>query len=151
MVTVSSSLKPLREEAADCRAYPLWKNATQTVFDEGPQHAQAMLVGEQPDDKEDLGGKPFVGPVGKMLDRTLEEAASTARKSTWVPALRCTAEEALHRVRDTQHHAAAARLTAASASEVKVWSVFFSSCSVSSSNRTASFMPSCWAHCLSVP
>jgi uracil-DNA glycosylase len=68
------SLKTLRSEAADCRACPLWKDATQTVFGEGPQTAQMMLVGEQPGDKEDLAGKPFVGPAGQMLDRALEEA-----------------------------------------------------------------------------
>ena len=70
----SGSLKALREEASNCRACPLWKDATQTVFGEGPQHAQMMLVGEQPGDKEDLAGKPFVGPAGLMLDRALEEA-----------------------------------------------------------------------------
>jgi DNA polymerase len=64
----------LREEAAACRACPLWKNATQTVFGEGPTHARIMLVGEQPGDKEDLAGHPFVGPAGQMLDRALEEA-----------------------------------------------------------------------------
>ena len=64
----------LREEAAHCRACPLWKDATQTVFGEGPQTARIMLVGEQPGDKEDLAGKPFVGPAGQMLDRALEEA-----------------------------------------------------------------------------
>jgi uracil-DNA glycosylase len=69
-----SSLTTLREEASGCRACPLWKDATQTVFGEGPQHAQVMLVGEQPGDKEDLAGKPFVGPAGQMLDRALEEA-----------------------------------------------------------------------------
>ena len=67
-------IETLREEAADCRACPLWKDATQTVFGEGPQNAQMMLVGEQPGDKEDLAGKPFVGPAGQMLDRALEEA-----------------------------------------------------------------------------
>jgi uracil-DNA glycosylase len=72
--TSSDTIKALRVEAADCRACPLWKNATQTVFGEGPQHAQVMLVGEQPGDKEDLAGKPFVGPAGQMLDRALEEA-----------------------------------------------------------------------------
>jgi uracil-DNA glycosylase len=72
--TTVSSLKTLREEAANCRACPLWKDATQTVFGEGPQHARVMLVGEQPGDKEDLAGKPFVGPAGQMLDRALEEA-----------------------------------------------------------------------------
>ena len=80
MASVSSSLKTLREEAADCRACPLWKNATQTVFGEGPQRAQAMLVGEQPGDKEDLAGKPFVGPAGQMLDRALEEAGIDRKK-----------------------------------------------------------------------
>jgi DNA polymerase len=64
----------LREEAAHCRACPLWKDATQTVFGEGPQTARIMLVGEQPGDKEDLAGKPFVGPAGQMLDRALQEA-----------------------------------------------------------------------------
>ncbi len=67
-------IETLREEAAGCRACPLWKNATQTVFGEGPQNAHMMLVGEQPGDKEDLAGKPFVGPAGQMLDRGLEEA-----------------------------------------------------------------------------
>ena len=69
-----SSLKSLRDEASRCRACPLWKDATQIVFGEGPQHAQVMLVDEQPGDKEDLAGKPFVGPAGQMLDRVLEEA-----------------------------------------------------------------------------
>src|SRR5947209_2464655 len=72
--TSTSSLKTLREEAAHCRACHLWKNATQTVFGEGRQTAQIMLVGEQPGDKEDLSGKPFVGPAGQMLDRALEQA-----------------------------------------------------------------------------
>jgi uracil-DNA glycosylase family protein len=64
-------------------ACPLWKAATQTVFGEGPQLAQVMLVGEQPGDKEDLAGKPFVGPAGLMLDRGLEEA-SIDRKNAYV-------------------------------------------------------------------
>jgi DNA polymerase len=68
------SLAALRDQAADCRACPLWKDATQTVFGEGPQNASVMLVGEQPGDKEDLAGKPFVGPAGQMLDRALQEA-----------------------------------------------------------------------------
>jgi len=70
----SGDIATLREEAADCRACPLWKDATQTVFGEGPPHARIMLVGEQPGDKEDLAGKPFVGPAGQMLDRALQEA-----------------------------------------------------------------------------
>jgi len=81
MATTSPSLKTLRQQAADCRACPLWKNATQTVFGEGPQHAQIMLVGEQPGDKEDLAGKPFVGPAGLMLDRALEEAGIDRKKA----------------------------------------------------------------------
>jgi uracil-DNA glycosylase family protein len=79
-MATASSLKTLREEAADCRACPLWKDATQTVFGEGPPHASAMLVGEQPGDKEDLAGKPFVGPAGQMLDRALEEAGIDRKK-----------------------------------------------------------------------
>jgi uracil-DNA glycosylase len=70
----ATDLDTLREEAAACRACPLWKDATQTVFGEGPDHAEIMLVGEQPGDKEDLAGHPFVGPAGQMLDRALEEA-----------------------------------------------------------------------------
>ena len=72
-------MSSLREEAADCRACPLYKDATQTVFGEGPQTARIMLVGEQPGDKEDLAGKPFVGPAGQMLDRALEEAGIDRR------------------------------------------------------------------------
>ena len=70
----ADSLAALRLAAADCRACPLYRNATQTVFGEGPQRAQIMLVGEQPGDKEDLAGKPFVGPAGLMLDRALQQA-----------------------------------------------------------------------------
>ena len=70
----SGTLAALRELAADCHACPLWKDTTRTVFGEGPQRARIMLVGEQPGDKEDLAGKPFVGPAGQMLDRALEEA-----------------------------------------------------------------------------
>jgi DNA polymerase len=69
-----NSLSVLRDEASTCRACPLWKDATQTVFGEGPQHASIMLVGEQPGDKEDLAGRPFVGPAGQLLDRALQEA-----------------------------------------------------------------------------
>ena len=68
------ALETLREEAAQCRACPLWKDATQTVFGAGLQTAKVMLIGEQPGDKEDLAGRPFVGPAGQMLDRALQEA-----------------------------------------------------------------------------
>jgi uracil-DNA glycosylase len=67
-------LAALREEAADCRACPLWRHATQTVFGEGPADAAVMLVGEQPGDQEDLAGRPFVGPAGRLLDGLLAEA-----------------------------------------------------------------------------
>ena len=80
MTTAPSSLETLREEAAGCRACHLWKDATQTVFGEGPSHARVMLVGEQPGDKEDLAGKPFVGPAGQMLDRALQEAGIDRHK-----------------------------------------------------------------------
>lgn len=67
-------LDNLRREAASCRACPLWKNATQTVFGEGPPDAKVMFVGEQPGDREDREGRPFVGPAGLLLDKALAEA-----------------------------------------------------------------------------
>ena len=79
-MTARPILDSLREQASQCRACPLWKNATQTVFGEGPPHARIMLVGEQPGDKEDLAGLPFVGPAGQMLDRALEEAGIDRRQ-----------------------------------------------------------------------
>jgi uracil-DNA glycosylase len=72
--TSTKSLSKVREEAKSCRNCDLWRHATQTVFGEGPQRAQIMLVGEQPGNEEDLDGHPFVGPAGKLLDRALEEA-----------------------------------------------------------------------------
>jgi uracil-DNA glycosylase len=73
-VPESRSLRTLREAAAECRGCPLWKDATQTVFGEGPRKARLMLVGEQPGDREDIEGEPFVGPAGGVLDRALAEA-----------------------------------------------------------------------------
>jgi uracil-DNA glycosylase len=67
-------LDALREAASGCIACPLYRNATQTVFGEGPARAPMMLVGEQPGDSEDLTGRPFVGPAGRLLDRCLVEA-----------------------------------------------------------------------------
>jgi len=64
----------LREAAAGCHACRLWKDATRTVFGEGPAKAAVMLVGEQPGDREDLEGRPFVGPAGRVLDDALAEA-----------------------------------------------------------------------------
>src|SRR3954470_16878126 len=68
------SLKALREAAAGCRGCHLWRGATQTVFGEGAKRARAMLVGEQPGDREDRAGQPFVGPAGRELDRALDAA-----------------------------------------------------------------------------
>jgi uracil-DNA glycosylase len=68
------TLDALREAAAGCRGCPLWRGATQTVFGEGLKRSRVMLVGEQPGDKEDRAGRPFVGPAGKELDRGLEAA-----------------------------------------------------------------------------
>ena len=65
-------LSQVRREAAVCQACPLWRGATQTVFGEGPQRATIMLIGEQPGAQEDLEGRPFVGPAGRMLDQALE-------------------------------------------------------------------------------
>src|SRR4051812_1200176 len=70
----TSSLTTLRRAAKGCTACHLYRHATQTVFGEGPKGATLMLLGEQPGDQEDLAGKPFVGPAGKILDRALEDA-----------------------------------------------------------------------------
>ena len=70
----TTSLDVLAKAACKCTACPLYRNATQTVFGEGPKSAKIMLVGEQPGDYEDVAGKPFVGPAGKIMDRALEEA-----------------------------------------------------------------------------
>ena len=68
------SLTSLRKATAECKACPLWRTATQTVFGEGSKRSDLMLVGEQPGDREDLAGRPFVGPAGRLLDEALEEA-----------------------------------------------------------------------------
>ena len=73
-VPETSSLAKLREAAHGCTACPLYRHATQTVFGEGPKRAAIMFLGEQPGDQEDLGGKPFVGPAGQLLNRALAEA-----------------------------------------------------------------------------
>src|SRR5690606_17293347 len=70
----SGSLAEMREEAEGCRRCDLYKNATQTVFGEGPAGATVIFVGEQPGDQEDTAGKPFVGPAGRLLDEILIEA-----------------------------------------------------------------------------
>jgi uracil-DNA glycosylase len=68
------TLSRVRDAARDCKACPLWKTGTQTVFGEGAARASLMLVGEQPGNEEDLSGHPFVGPAGKLLSRALERA-----------------------------------------------------------------------------
>jgi len=68
------TLDGLREAAAGCKACPLWENATQTVFGEGAADADVVFVGEQPGDREDIEGLPFVGPAGKLFDEALVEA-----------------------------------------------------------------------------
>jgi uracil-DNA glycosylase family protein len=77
------TLSALREAAAGCRGCHLWRGATQAVFGEGLKRARVMFVGEQPGDKEDQAGKPFVGPAGRELDKGLE-AAGIARDEAYV-------------------------------------------------------------------
>ena len=77
------TLDALREAAAGCRGCDLWEAATQTVFGEGASRARLMLVGEQPGDREDIEGKPFVGPAGRILDQGLE-AAGVPRSAVYV-------------------------------------------------------------------
>jgi DNA polymerase len=82
-VPPSRSLTALRTAAAGCRGCHLWEVGTQTVFGEGRASADVMLVGEQPGDQEDLAGRPFVGPAGRLLDRALE-AAGISRDAVYV-------------------------------------------------------------------
>jgi len=77
------TLPSLRRAAAGCRGCPLWENATQTVFGEGAPKARLMLVGEMPGDREDLSGRPFVGPAGRLLDEALD-AAGIERDDAYV-------------------------------------------------------------------
>lgn len=79
-VQPKATLAQVRETAQGCRACPLWKTGTQTVFGEGSPRAAAMLIGEQPGNDEDLAGRPFVGPAGKLLDRALAEAGIDRKK-----------------------------------------------------------------------
>lgn len=74
MASPQSLLRNVAADAGGCERCPLYRNATQTVFGQGPVPAPIMLVGEQPGDSEDKAGLPFVGPAGKILDRALEEA-----------------------------------------------------------------------------
>lgn len=80
---VRGSLDAARSAAHDCRRCDLWQPATQTVWGEGPHDARIMVIGEQPGDEEDLSGRPFVGPAGKVLDRALIEVG-IARSECYV-------------------------------------------------------------------
>jgi uracil-DNA glycosylase len=81
LIPARPTLETLRQAATRCRACDLWKRGTQTVFGEGAARAQVMLVGEQPGNDEDLAGRPFVGPAGKLLDQALEEAGIDRRQA----------------------------------------------------------------------
>ena len=81
MQEVIKSLRELAVAEQGCTRCPLYRDATQAVPGEGPSHAALMLVGEQPGDKEDLAGKPFVGPSGRVLDQALKDAGIDARPS----------------------------------------------------------------------
>ena len=81
--TTIGSLHALAEAEGDCRRCPLYRDATQAVPGEGPSRVEFMLVGEQPGDKEDLAGKPFVGPAGRILDAALKDAG-IPREDTFV-------------------------------------------------------------------
>jgi uracil-DNA glycosylase family protein len=83
MDSAGRDFRLLARDAAACKRCELWKSGTQTVFGEGPVPARLMLVGEQPGDKEDLAGRPFVGPAGRVLDEALE-TAGVDRKSVYV-------------------------------------------------------------------
>jgi uracil-DNA glycosylase len=82
-VPVKLTLRTARQAAADCKGCDLYRRATQTVFGEGRADAAVVFVGEQPGDSEDLAGKPFVGPAGRLLDQALE-AAGIARDEVYV-------------------------------------------------------------------
>ncbi|HKX63361.1 MAG TPA: UdgX family uracil-DNA binding protein [Verrucomicrobiae bacterium] len=74
------TLERLRAQAASCRACPLWKPATQTVFGEGPPGSRVMIIGEVPGNEEDIQGRPFVGPAGRLLREALEKVGIDVRK-----------------------------------------------------------------------
>ncbi len=83
LIPPQPTLRKLKNAAADCRACDLWEKGTQTVFGDGAQRVKVMFVGEQPGNEEDLTGKPFVGPAGRLFDNSLE-AAGIDRKQTYV-------------------------------------------------------------------
>jgi uracil-DNA glycosylase len=92
---VSGRIEAVAAKAKGCTMCSLYRNATQTIFGEGPAGARLMPVGEQPGDQEDLAGRPFVGPAGKLLDRALVDLELQAIKPRLVIALGMTAASAL--------------------------------------------------------
>lgn len=80
-IPLRPNVAQLAREASVCQACELWRNATQTVFGEGTNYAEVMLIGEQPGAQEDLAGKPFVGPAGQVLDQALIEAGIERQKT----------------------------------------------------------------------
>ena len=81
LIPEKPTLAGLQEAAANCKACDLWENATQTVFGEGKRRAKVLFIGEQPGNDEDLQGRPFVGPAGRLLDQALEEAGIDRRQT----------------------------------------------------------------------
>jgi DNA polymerase len=81
LIPARPTLASLRAAAAACRACDLWKRATQTVFGEGARGARVLFVGEQPGDQEDVTGRPFVGPSGRLLDEAMEEAGIDRKRA----------------------------------------------------------------------
>src|SRR6267143_3918223 len=81
LIPMNPTLESLRQAAKNCRACDLWRTGTQTVFGGGAAHPKIMFVGEQPGNQEDIEGKPFVGPAGKLLDSALEEAGIDRAKT----------------------------------------------------------------------
>jgi uracil-DNA glycosylase len=97
LIPSKPTLERLRSVAKGCKACDLWKRGTQTVFGEGIVKARVMMIGEQPGDREDLAGRPFVGPAGRLLDEALAEAGisreevyvtNVVKHFKWVPAER---------------------------------------------------------------
>jgi len=81
LIPMNPTLESLRQAAKNCKACDLWRTGTQTVFGGGAAHPKIMFVGEQPGNQEDIEGKPFVGPAGKLLDSALEEAGIDRSKT----------------------------------------------------------------------
>ena len=111
LIPKKRSLRSLRVAAADCRACDLWEKGTQTVFGEGPRHAAVLFVGEQPGNDEDLTGKPFVGPAGRLLnealaaagiDRSLVYLTNVVKHFSWEPPRQTTHSQKAHAVRDSR-------------------------------------------------